>query len=158
MSSPLPTQSAFDNLYPDIDPTSTLPITAGERLAMSVAVATLAFGAASGDLLITGAGLALVLFATLVPAGKTGRRIRREARARFPHQPWAEQEILSARRLNLVVPAVWVAIATLSFTAFWLVDGMWGPTLVAVIAAVLAWFTPGISSSWERQAALQYTP
>lgn len=136
--------AAFPNLYPDVDPSTPIPITFGERLAACVAAGTIAFGAASGDLLITGVGLVLVLFATFVPASKTARRIRREARARFPQEGWIDEEITRNNRTSIFVPLIWFLIAAISFTIYRFVDATWGSIVAAVIAMILTWFTPGM--------------
>ncbi|BAU94788.1 cell-surface hemin receptor [Corynebacterium suranareeae] len=146
---------AFPNLYPDVDPSTPIPVTVGERLAACVAAGTLAFGAASGDLIITGVGLVLVLFATVVPASKTARRIRREARARFPQEEWIEEEITQSSRTSLFVPLIWVIIAVVSLVMLRFVDAAWGPIVAAIIAVVLTWFTPGMFARKVKEEELE---
>lgn len=76
--------SAFKNLYPDVDPTRGLPLSVSERLALSLALAIAAYGAVTADMLVAGAGVAFTLIASVLQQHKTARRIRSEARTRFP--------------------------------------------------------------------------
>ena len=99
-------------LYPDVDPATPLPLTAGERIALSVCVGVMAFGAAWGMIEVTvvacAAFLGLLGFSTLT----TRRRIRNEARTRFPAENWAENEI-SPRRPVLRVVGVLAGVVLL---------------------------------------------
>ena len=81
---------AFVSIYPDINPAEPLGSSIAERIGFACATAVLAFGGAMGDLIIAGSGLALVLFSVIGASMKTPRRVRNEARSRFPQQKWAE--------------------------------------------------------------------
>ena len=80
----------FRNLYPEIDPTTPIRLGQGEHLAIVASTGILVFGASAGDLRVTGAGFALFLLSIIITASKTSRRIRHEARSRFPGEDWIE--------------------------------------------------------------------
>ncbi|ARU45597.1 hemin receptor [Corynebacterium silvaticum] len=149
------TTSAFKNLYPDVDPTQGLPLNWSERLSITFSCATLAFGAVFGDLIIVGAGLAFILFSTTAPAQKTARRIRTEAKNRFPAQPWAENTKGSGRQHIIFILLFWVAIAAVCiglFLATPQISRFLAATIAAAVAGILTWFMPGMSPVWRRGA------
>lgn len=83
--------SAFQSLYPDLNPAHSLPLTAWERISMALAVGIFPFGVTFGDLIIAGAGLGLVLFTIIAPSQKTSRKLRTEEKKSIPpNEPWAE--------------------------------------------------------------------
>lgn len=57
----------FRNLYPEIDPTTPIRLGRGEHLAIVASTGILVFGAAAGDLRVTGAGFALFLISIIIP-------------------------------------------------------------------------------------------
>lgn len=122
---------AFTRLYPDVDPATPLPLTRGERLSITVATAVLAYGGSRGDLLVTGAGLALLLFALGVATFSTPRRVRHEARVRFPGVGWVEGS--STKTL-----LTWAVIAVLVLATLLVVPGLAPGT--ALVSAALLWF------------------
>lgn len=142
--------SAFKNLYPDVDPpTRGLPLSVSERLALSLALAIAAYGAVTADMLVAGAGVAFTLIASVLQQHKTARRIRSEARTRFPPgEDWAEYR--ATRRLNLgILVPLWVCvIIALCAAGYWFVPSKYATPaaiVIAVFVALLAWFMPGIS-------------
>ncbi|MEB3106951.1 hemin receptor [Corynebacterium pseudotuberculosis] len=147
------TTSAFKNLYPDVDPTQGLPLNWSERLSITFSCATLAFGAVFGDLIIVGAGLIFILFSTIAPAQKTARRIRTEAKNRFPTQPWAENAKSSGRRQILLIVLFWVAITAVCIGLFLAaphISQLLAASIAAAITGILTWFMPGMSSIWRK--------
>lgn len=91
----------FTSIYPDVDPTQNFPLTFGERLSLALSVGVFMFGGVSGNLLIASIGLGFVVACSLTLGHKTPRRIRAEARSRFPREPWAEQpSFLVPRRMD----------------------------------------------------------
>lgn len=153
MSMPYPDpRTTFQALYPEVDPATPLPLSIGERIGISVSAAVLAFGGASGDLLVTGTGLGLLLLALVGASRKTARRIRNEARDRFPTLDWAENDAADALKLGLALPLVWVTIAAVCGLLLWLVPADYrlaGAAGAALIAALLTWFAPGLSPRWR---------
>lgn len=150
-------ETAFRTLYPEVDPATPIPLSTPERTSLTVATAVLAFGGASGDVLVTGVGLILLLLAVIGASRKTGRRIRNEARDRFPQMDWAEDRAESALGLRWVLPLTWLAILAICLVTLWLVPGDWaltGATAAALLSAGLIWFAPGLSPRWrlEKQA------
>jgi hypothetical protein len=85
-----PEPAVLPRLYPDVEPASPPRTSAGEAISLAIAGATLTFGAALGSVTIAGAGLLLVLLAAVLAGARTDRRIRREAKNRFPQAGWAE--------------------------------------------------------------------
>lgn len=153
---------AFFNLYPDVDPTKGIPLTGGERLAITIAAAVLSFGFVIEDITVGGIGLGLLLFATIYPSQKTARRIRTEAKERFPHEDWIEYRILRKINLDLYIPLFWAAIIGVNCAAFWYLYGRFGmPAAVGATAltALLVWLMPGMNPMWFRHGkASQNTP
>lgn len=138
----------FRQLYPDVDPGTPIPPTHGERTVLAVTTGVLAFGGASGDLIVTGVGLTLLLFALVAGSRKTSRRIRAEARDRFPAHHWAETLATRDLRLIWALPLTWVAILTICLTTLWLVPVAYtltGATVAALVSAALIWFVPGLA-------------
>ncbi|MER0071647.1 hypothetical protein ABRP93_11185 [Corynebacterium sp. KPL2850] len=141
-----PRKDIFNSIYPDVDPTQNFPLTIGERLSLALSVGVFMFGGVSGSLLIAGIGLTFVVACSLALARKTPRRIRAEARSRFPREPWAEQP-------SLLVPAVWAVIAVIAALAWWFTPVKylaWSAGTMAVIAAVVTWFLPTLQRRRAR--------
>lgn len=142
----------FGMIYPDIHPQSPLSLSAPERIALTVSTGVLAFGAAYGHVIIAGAGAILMTFALLATSRKTVRRVRTEARERFPEQPWAEHSIAENLGLAWVLPIIWLFIATLCLLTLWFVPesfALTGATTVALISSTTIWFCPGLSLRWS---------
>ncbi|MFW9113903.1 hypothetical protein [Corynebacterium striatum] len=146
------TTSSFKNLYPDVDPTRGLPLSVSERLALSLALAIAAYGAVTADMLIAGAGMAFTFIASVLQEHKTARRIRSEARTRFPSEDWAEHRATRRFNLGVLVP-LWVGIIiALCAAGYWFVPPEYATPaaiVIAVLVALLAWFMPGISPLWR---------
>ncbi|MDO5077137.1 hypothetical protein [Corynebacterium sp.] len=144
----------FSLIYPDVDPARPVPPTYGERISLVTASIVLAFGAAAGDLLVMAAGLLLTLIAAIAPMLKTPRRIRNEARSRFPHEQWAE-DAPQVIPLAISYPLTWLFIIAIVGSALWFVPEkytLWGAGGAAFLTALLVWFMPGLSPIWtERQ-------
>lgn len=141
---------AFTSIYPDINPAEALGSSTPERIGFACATAVLAFGGAMGDLIITGAGLVLVLFAVIAASMKTPRRVRNEARSRFPQQKWAEYTVNNTAWML----GCWIAIITVVALALFLVpDGqkVYGAAAAAVIAAALIWVCPGFAPPKQKR-------
>ncbi|PFG27715.1 hypothetical protein [Corynebacterium renale] len=148
---PHPHSRSFNFLYPDVDPRTGLATTAPERTALALAFAVLAFGAVTGDLIVGGVGVVLATGASIAQSRKTPRRIRSEARARFPEQDWAENE--SPAFIPIAVGVFVAAIATLCVAGFWWVPDRFttaGGAIIAALVAVLVWFMPGLNPVWTR--------
>lgn len=97
-----------------------------------------------GALIIAGSGLALVLFSVIGASMKTPRRVRNEARSRFPQQKWAEYSVNHTAWML----GCWIVIITVVALALFLVpDGqkVIGAAAAAVIAAALIWVCPGFA-------------
>lgn len=140
-------------LYPDVDPSRPIPPTYGERLSLVVASIVLAFGAAAGDLLVMAVGLVLVLIAAVAPMLKTPRRIRNEARSRFPDEPWAE-DAPQVVPLAVSYPVTWLFIIAIVGSALWFVPEkytLWGAGVAAFLVALVVWFMPGLSPVWTER-------
>src|SRR5699024_9540377 len=135
-SSDVCSSDLFVSIYPDINPAEPLGPSIPERIGFACATAVLAFGGATGDLIIAGAGLALVLFSVIGASMKTPRRVRNEARSRFPSQQWAE----NSTNKTAWMLGFWIAIITVVALALFLVpvgQQFIGATAAAVIAAAL---------------------
>ena len=151
MTSP---ETTFRTLYPDVDPATPIPLTTPERFSLTLSTAVMAFGAALGDLAITAAGLVMLLFSLLVATARTPRRIRGEARSRFPRLPWAEDLAAETLGLRWVLPLTWLAILIICLVTLWLVPESYalsGATAAALISAALIWFAPGLSPRWRME-------
>lgn len=149
-----PTASSFRSLYPDVNPTNGLPLTGVERLTLVVACMVLIYGCVNGELLIAGVGLALLLFAVVALSQKTARRIRSEARNRFPAEDWSEYRTASRLNLNLYIPLIWLVIIAMTMAGFWWIPhdySVLGGVLIAAISGVLIWFMPGANPVWNRR-------
>ena len=144
--------SNFDRLYPDVQPELPLHLTSIERLAIAVTAVMLAFGGASGQLLIAGAGIGLLLFVIFSISTRPLRRIRNEARSRFPDMDWYEDRANSQLKLAWSVPLLWIVITALSAACLFLVPSTYTLTaaaICAVLTALLVWFAPGLSTAWK---------
>ena len=99
-----------------------------------------------GDLIIAGSGLALVLFSVIGASMKTPRRVRNEARSRFPQQKWAEYSVNHTAWML----GCWIVITTVVALALFIVpedQNAIGGAAAAVIAAVLIWVYPGFCAA-----------
>ncbi|AKE40654.1 hypothetical protein UL82_02145 [Corynebacterium kutscheri] len=151
-----PIQYALNNLYPDVDPATPQPLTRSERFSIALASAVLAFGAITADLIIGGVGIVLLVFATVTPSRKTSRRIRYEARTRFPNHDWAENDIAQNTNLRIFFPIFWITAIAICFAAFW-----FSPTelttyiaiAAALAVAIIVWFMPGLNPRWSSPRA-----
>lgn len=107
-------------------------------------------GGAMGDLIIAGAGLALVLFSVIGASMKTPRCVRNEARSRFPQQKWAEYFV----NHTAWILGCWIVITTVVALALFIVpedQNAIGGVAAAVIAAVLIWVYPGFAPQKHKQ-------
>jgi len=141
----------FRNLYPEIDPTTPIRLGRGEHLAIVASTGILVFGAAAGDLRVTGAGFALFLISIIITASKTNRRIRHEARSRFPSEDWIEYRTARHLRTDIIVPVGWLIISVITGACLWYVPAQytyWGAGVAAVVACVIMLFLPGLSPLW----------
>ncbi|MDN6136107.1 hypothetical protein [Corynebacterium sp.] len=141
---------AFVSIYPDINPAEPLGSSIAERIGFACATAVLAFGGDMGDLIIAGAGLALVLFSVIGASMKTPRRVRNEARSRFPQQKWAEYSVNHTAWML----GCWIVITTVVALALFIVpedQNAIGGVAAAVIAAVLIWVYPGFAPQKHKQ-------
>lgn len=143
-------EKAFVSIYPDINPAEPLGSSIAERIGFACAKAVLAFGGDMGDLIIAGAGLALVLFSVIGASMKTPRRVRNEARSRFPQQKWAEYSVNHTAWML----GCWIVITTVVALALFIVpeeQNAIGGVAAAVIAAVLIWVYPGFAPQKHKQ-------
>lgn len=141
---------AFVSIYPDINSADPLGSSIAERIGFACATAVLAFGGAMGDLIIAGSGLALVLFSVIGASMKTPRRVRNEARSRFPQQKWAEHSVNHTAWML----GCWIVITTVVALALFIVpedQNAIGGAAAAVIAAVLIWVYPGFAPQKQKQ-------
>ena len=141
---------AFVSIYPDINPAEPLGSSIAERIGFACATAVLAFGGDMGDLIIAGASLALVLFSVIGASMKTPRRVRNEARSRFPQQKWAEYSV----NHTAWILGCWIVITTVVALALFIVpedQNAIGGAAAAVIAAVLIWVYPGFAPQKHKQ-------
>lgn len=157
--------NAFSNLYPDVDPTQGLPLTRAERLSIVIAGGVLSFGFLISDIVVAGAGLGLLLFSTIYPSQKTARRIRKEARDRFPQEDWSEYRALRRHNLSLLISLFWIAIIAINVATFWFALDRFGMPAAygaAALTAVLLWLMPGMNPMWahkkSREATVVLTP
>ena len=143
-------EKAFVSIYPDINPAEPLGSSIAERIGFACATAVLAFGGDMGDLIIAGSGLALVLFSVIGASMKTPRRVRNEARSRFPQQKWAEYSVNHTAWML----GCWIVITTVVALALFIVpedQNAIGGVAAAVIAAVLIWVYPGFAPQKHKQ-------
>ena len=153
-----PSVDAFRNIYPDVDPAVGLPLTVGERIAIAVAVATLVFGGATGNLIVGAAGLAFVLFCAVAQTNKPQRRIRAEARGRFPNLNWYENTTVAS---GYVIPSLWLLIIAGTLAAWWFTPVKYllhVGVLSALVAALIIWFMPGLNPIWTARRAARQKP
>ncbi|PRQ11370.1 hypothetical protein C1Y63_06590 [Corynebacterium sp. 13CS0277] len=144
--------AAFEFLYPDIDPGTPLAARPAERLGMGAAVAVLAAGVAMSNLVLVLAGAVLAVVASLAASQSPLRRVRAEARARFPQAGWAENHRLGLTH-RVAFACAWVLIAALPAVSYLWVPPAdshpWG-LASALIALVIVWFLPGLNPVWNR--------
>ena len=143
----------FNRLYPDIDPARALPPRFGEILALAVSSAVLAYGAVLIDLNIVLVGLVLFLISAIMPRFTTHRRIRQEAKDRFPDQNWAEKAVLKRTRAIVMVPILWAILTLVCLLCAWLVPLDYrfpAAGACAIFAAILVFIMPGISQIWGK--------
>ena len=141
----------FHNLYPEIDPTTPIRLGRGEHLAIVASTGILVFGAAAGNLQVTGAGFALFLLSIIITASKANRRIRHEARSRFPGEDWIEYRTARHLRTDIIVPVGWLIISVITGACLWYVPAQytyWGACGAAAAACVIMLFLPGLSPLW----------
>ena len=141
---------AFVSIYRDINPAEPLGSSIAERIGFACATAVLAFWGDLGDLIIAGASLALVLFSVIGASMKTPRRVRNEARSRFPQQKWAEYSV----NHTAWILGRWIVITTVVALALFIVpedQNAIGGAAAAVIAAVLIWVYPGFAPQKHKQ-------
>ena len=103
-----------------------------------------------GDLIIAGAGLVLVLFSLSRRVSKTPRRVRNEARSRFPRQDWAEYKSKNAPWML----GCWAIIIVIVALALFFVpedQKIIGAVAAGVIAAGLMWSCPGIAPQRKKR-------
>lgn len=149
-----PTTSSFRSLYPDVNPTNGLPLNGVERISLVVACMVLIYGVVNGEMIIAGVGLALTLVAVVALSQKTGRRIRTEAKNRFPAEDWSEYRTASRLNLNLYIPLIWLVIIGMTMAGFWWIPhdySVIGGLIIAAISGVLIWFMPGANPVWNRR-------
>ena len=147
-------ENTFGHLYPDIDPTTPLPPTRGERIGMTLSVAVFAFGAAAGELIIAGVGFGLLMFCLVANSLKMQRKIRNEARSRFPGEDWAEYGVVRSLRLDILVPLLWlIATVACALVFFFTPAGWypWAPAGAALLSGAIMWFMPGMSPVWSSR-------
>ncbi|MCS4489538.1 hemin receptor [Corynebacterium sp. ES2794-CONJ1] len=154
MTNRLPsTSDSFQFLYPDVDPQQPLPLSLFERFACAGALALFSFGFIVGDAIVLGVAFLATLFATIAPAQRTSRRIRKEARDRFPQLDWAEKNSFIPRRLGFVLGIFWVVIAGLNAAIYFLIGDdhrLVGAGLGAGLTFLLIWVLPGFSPRWTQ--------
>ena len=147
-------ENTFDRLYPDVDPARPLPPTRGERVGMTLSAAVFAFGAAAGELIVAGVGFVLLMFCLIANSLKMRRKIRNEARSRFPGEDWAEYGVIRSLRLDILVPLLWlIASVTCALVFFFTPPGWypWAPAGAAALSAAIMWFMPGMSPVWSSR-------
>ncbi|MBI8989489.1 hypothetical protein [Corynebacterium meridianum] len=147
-------ENTFDRLYPDVDPATPLPPTRGERVGMTVSVAVFAFGAAAGELIVAGVGFGLLMFCLIANSLKMRRKIRNEARSRFPGEDWAEYGVVRSLRLDILVPLLWLIATVTCALVFFFTPASWypwAPAGAAGLAAAITWFMPGMSPAWSSR-------
>ena len=150
--------SNFTNLYPEIDPETPIRLSLGEHFAIIVSTGILVFGAASGDLITTGVGFGFFLFTMVVITMKTKRRIRHEARSRFPGENWAEYRTARHLRTDIIVPVAWLIICTITGACLWYVPAeytYWGAAGAAAISCLIMLFLPGLSPWWGGEPEMR---
>ncbi|WP_426717784.1 hypothetical protein [Corynebacterium auriscanis] len=146
------TENPLDRLYPEVDPHRAIPLSMTERFAITVAFGVMAYGAVIGNLTIAGVGFALALIACIVPAVKTSRRIRSQARNRFPTEDWVEYRIANRLNLGVLLPVLLGLIGVVIAAGFWYIPPKWstlGGIIIASIVAAMIWFMPGLNPMWS---------
>lgn len=147
------TPAPLANLYPEVDPHQAIPLSATERFALTVSIGVMAYGAVVGDFIIAGVGLALVAIACVVCSQKTQRRIRSQARGRFPSEDWVEYRTASRLNLNLFLPLCIGSIGALIVAGFWYIPpehATLGGIIIAIVSAATIWFLPGLNPMWSK--------
>ncbi|MCI6206108.1 MAG: hypothetical protein MR654_04210 [Corynebacterium glucuronolyticum] len=129
---------ALELNYPDVDPARPLPLTVLERAAIALSGGIMAFGGARGDLIVLGAGCGLLLICLAYCLSTTKRRIRDEARIRFPELGWAED----TARTRPVLP-VFAGLFVLVCLCFFLAPASFAltfATATGLLSAVAIWW------------------
>ena len=142
----------FTRLYPDVDPELPFPLSSVERLGIAVAAGILAYGGAAGHLAISGAGAAALLLTVYGISTRPHRRLRNEARSRFPDLNWYEADADAQLKLGWALPFVWLVIMLLCAVCLFLVPSEYaltGAAICAIITVALVWFAPGLSTAWK---------
>ncbi|WP_075724890.1 hypothetical protein [Corynebacterium aquilae] len=152
-----PVTADFSALYPDIDPATPIPARLPERAGMAAGAAVCAGGIAMSNLLVAGVGALLCVIAALAAAQSPLRRVRAEAKARFPQAGWAENSRIKPTFV-LALVCIWVIVAIVpafSFLAVDATDATWWAVASALIAAIGVWFLPGLHPVWTRSRNTQ---
>lgn len=142
----------FTQLYPDVHPAEHIPLRTGEKCAVVASSAVLAFGGAAGQLLVAGVGILALLGSLYLIGSYTPRRIRNEARGRFPQQDWYENYAEDQLPLRWGIPLIWLAITGICAACLFLVPQAYtltAATVCGLVAAVALWFAPGLYSGWR---------
>ena len=141
----------FTRLYPDIDPTTLPPARWGEAVSLAMAAAAVTYGFAAGQLYVCLIGAGLMILAVIGLSANGLRRIRNEARARFPREDWAEYSATRNLKLQWILPLGWLTVMAISAACLWYVPADYS-TISAAICGVLAFLVililPGVSPMW----------
>ncbi|CAB0985184.1 hypothetical protein FRC0501_00508 [Corynebacterium diphtheriae] len=84
---------------------------------------------------------------------KTSRKIRTEAKNRFPNEPWAETHH-NANATIIAMALCWLVIIGINLATLW-----WAPPSqttylaagVSILSAIIVWFLPGAHPLWNRR-------
>ncbi|MDK4252878.1 hypothetical protein QPX11_11225 [Corynebacterium propinquum] len=145
------TTEDFNRLYPDIDPNTGFPLSVMEKMALSFSTGIIAFGVVTAEVIIAALGLVLIIVTALIVAQKTARRVRNEARTRFPGVDWVEFRKARDLNLGLYIPLTWAIIIAASLAGFWWIPADYavvGGIIIGIFSAALLWFMPGLSPLW----------
>lgn len=145
------TTEDFSRLYPDIDPNTGFPLSVMERMALTLSTGIIAFGVVTADIAIATLGLALIIVTALIVTQKTARRVRNEARIRFPGVDWVEYRKTRDLNLGLYIPLTWAIIIAVSLAGFWWIPANYavvGGIIIGIFSAALLWCMPGLSPLW----------
>lgn len=147
------TTEDFSRLYPDIDPNKGFPLSVMERMALSLSTGIIAFGVATAEIIVATVGLVLIVVTALIVTQKTARRVRNEARTRFPGVDWVEFRKARDLNLGLYIPMTWAVIIAVSLAGFWWIPANYavvGGIIIGIFSAALLWFMPGLSPLWGK--------
>ena len=155
------TTEDFSRLYPDIDPNKGFPLSVMERMALSLSTGIIAFGVATAEIIVATVGLVLIVVTALIVTQKTARRVRNEARTRFPGVDWVEFRKARDLNLGLYIPMTWAVIIAVSLAGFWWIPANYavvGGIIIGIFSAALLWFMPGLSPLWGKSKQTLPTP